>query len=107
MIEHRLLVRGMRHHVVEWPGSGPTLMLLHGYLDHARIFDPLAAELAGFRLLAPDLRGHGDTDWVPAGGYYYFPDYAADVHAIAHALATPPLALVGHSMGGGVASALA
>ncbi len=107
MIEHRVAVRGMRHHVVEWPGAGPTLILLHGYLDHARVFDKLAAALEGFRLLAPDFRGHGDSDRVPPGGYYYFPDYIADLHAIAHALAKPPFALLGHSMGGGVAASLA
>lgn len=101
-----LEVRGLRHHVVEHPGDGPTILLLHGYLDHARLFDKLATELAGFRLLAPDFRGHGASAHVGAGGYYHFPDYVADAHAIAIALATPPIAIVGHSMGGGVATYL-
>lgn len=106
MREHLLDLGGLRHHVVE-RGAGPTVLLLHGYLDHARVFDRLAARLEGFRLLAPDLRGHGDTSAVGAGGHYYFPDYIADVHALITALADPPVAVVGHSMGGGVACYLA
>ena len=51
-------------------------------------------------MLALDWRGHGDTDWVGAGGYYHFPDYAADLAGIVHALGRR-VALVAHSMGAG------
>jgi pimeloyl-ACP methyl ester carboxylesterase len=106
--EHFLEVRGLEHHVVEHPGGagGRTIFLLHGYLDHARLFDKLAAELPEHRLLAPDFRGHGATGHVGAGGYYHFPDYVADVHALIGRLAETPVAVVGHSMGGGVATYL-
>jgi pimeloyl-ACP methyl ester carboxylesterase len=113
MLDHRIELRGLVHHVVEHHGDlardspARTVVLLHGYLDHARVFDKLAAELPDLHLLAIDLRGHGDTGWVGAGGYYHFYDYVADVHALIHRLAKPPVAIVGHSMGGGVARMLA
>lgn len=102
-----LELRGLRHHVVEWGAGDRTIVLLHGYLDHARVFDKLAARLDGFRLLGVDLRGHGDTDRVGHGGAYHFADYALDVHGVIAALARPPVRLLGHSMGGAVACYLA
>ncbi len=102
--DHFVELRTLRHHVVEWEGppGGRTVLLLHGYLDHAHIFDKLAAELTEFRLLAPDFRGQGDSDPVAPGAYYHFFDYVADLHGVIRALATPPVALLAHSMGGSV-----
>jgi pimeloyl-ACP methyl ester carboxylesterase len=78
------------------------VLLLHGFLEHARAWDLVAPRLAaaGFHALALDWRGHGDTDWIGAGGYYHFPDYAADLAGIVRALGRR-VALVGHSMGAG------
>ena len=92
----------LRHHLLEWSETGPTVLLLHGFLEHAHAWDFVAPRLAGagFRVLALDWRGHGDTQWVGAGGYYHFPDYAADLAGIVHALGGR-VALVGHSMGAG------
>lgn len=92
----------LRHHLLEWSTSGPTVLLLHGFLEHAHAWDFVAPHLAraGFRVLALDWRGHGDTDWVGAGGYYHFPDYAADLAGVVRALGGRT-ALVGHSMGAG------
>src|SRR5439155_26064795 len=53
---------------------------------------------------APDLRGHGDTQRVGAGGYYHFMDYLHDVADLVDAAARERLALVGHSMGGNIAA---
>ncbi len=57
------------------------------------------------RVLAPDLRGHGDSDWIGAGGYYHFFDYLADIdELVTRAIGTrTPIVLVGHSMGGSIA----
>jgi pimeloyl-ACP methyl ester carboxylesterase len=55
-------------------------------------------------VLAPDLRGHGDSDWVGAGGYYHFFDYVPDLDEIIGRYAKQRLVLVGHSMGGMVSS---
>jgi pimeloyl-ACP methyl ester carboxylesterase len=54
--------------------------------------------------VAPDLRGHGDTEWIGAGGYYHFMDYLLDVADLVDRIARPGLAVVGHSMGGSIAA---
>lgn len=101
---------GLRHHLLEWPGGdGTPILLVHGFLEHAHGFDALAPRLAaaGHRVLAIDLRGHGDSDWVGAGGYYYFPDYVADVALVVRELGLERFVPIGHSMGGNVAIQLA
>lgn len=89
--------------------SGLTILLLHGFADTASSFDLVAPRIAraGHRVLAPDLRGFGDSDPIGAGGYYHFPDYLADVVDLLRQLAPSRLAVVGHSMGGTVAVQLA
>jgi alpha-beta hydrolase superfamily lysophospholipase len=61
----------LRHHLLEWSGSGPTVLLLHGFLEHAHAWDFVAPRIAaaGYRVMALDWRGHGDTEWVGRGGY--------------------------------------
>jgi pimeloyl-ACP methyl ester carboxylesterase len=90
-------------------GGRRTVLLLHGFLDAGRTWDRVAAPLAraGYEVLAPDLRGFGDSGRIPKGGYYHFADYVADVDDIVEQLAPTWLAVVGHSMGGGVASLFA
>jgi pimeloyl-ACP methyl ester carboxylesterase len=86
--------------------SGLTLLLLHGFLDAGATWDLVAAELVrgGHEVVAPDLRGFGQSDGVGPGGYYHFADYAADVDELVQALAPRRLGVVGHSMGGTVAA---
>jgi pimeloyl-ACP methyl ester carboxylesterase len=103
------LSTGLTHHVLEWGHDEPhdhTVLLLHGFLDVAWSWRPtVEAGLSGrFHVVAPELRGHGDSDRVGAGGYYYFADYLTDVHALVKQLAREKLSIVGHSMGGSVAS---
>ena len=101
------LPTGLTYHVLEWPHptSETTVVLVHGFLDFAWGWRWVAQELArSFHVVAPDLRGHGDTDWIGAGGYYYFFDYLADLDALLPRLCRGNLILVGHSMGGSVAS---
>ncbi len=85
-----------------------TALLLHGFMDAAGTWDLVAPALAvaGLRVLAPDMRGFGEGPRVPAGAYYHFADYVADVADLVDALvpAGSPLTLVGHSMGGTVAT---
>lgn len=83
-----------------------TLLLLHGFLDAGRTWDRVAPHLlaAGYDVVAPDLRGFGETAWIGSGGYYHFPDYVADVEDLVTTLAPGWLGVVGHSMGGGVAA---
>ena len=101
---------GITHNVLEWTGEGSTAtaLLLHGFMDAAATWDLVAPQLAGagLRVLAPDLRGFGDGARIAPGAYYYFPDYVLDVADIIETLvpAGSPLFVVGHSMGGTVAT---
>ena len=106
MHEHVVDCRGLNIHVVEWGADHErTLLLHHGFLDHARSWDPVAERLARqYRVLAMDARGHGDSAWIGRGGYYFFQDYVLDLDDVIERLAAPPLILVGHSMGGMVCS---
>jgi len=87
--------------------AGPqpeTVVLLHGYLDHGRSFEPVAQVLARrFRVVLPDHRGHGDSGFVGAGGYYHFPDYILDLHRLFDQLQVESAHLAGHSMGASIA----
>jgi pimeloyl-ACP methyl ester carboxylesterase len=90
--------------------DAPVAMLLHGFMDAASTWDFVAPKLVagGFRVIAPDLRGFGDAPRAPSGSYYHFPEYIADVADIAEELApNAPLFVIGHSMGGTVASLFA
>ena len=82
-----------------------TFVLVHGFLDLAFGWHEVAERLAArAHVIAPDLRGHGDSDWIGAGGYYHFLDYVADLDDVIARLARKRLVVVGHSMGGSVAS---
>ena len=86
----------------------PRLLALHGWLDNAASFDRLAPLLCEhFHIVAIDLPGHGHSDHRPAGAWYHYVDYLGDVLAAADALHWPTFGLLGHSLGGAVASALA
>ena len=99
-------VRGLKIHYTEWGNrQGEPLILIHGFLDHSRSWDSFvtAMEKVSKRrmwIIAPDCRGHGNSGWVGAGGYYHFPDYILDLDTLIHDLGTPSVSLVGHSMGG-------
>jgi pimeloyl-[acyl-carrier protein] methyl ester esterase len=82
-------------------GSGPAVVLLHGWSMSSAVFTEVIEELSvDFRLLAPDLRGHGGSD--PGAGYA-FTDFAADLAEWIQALDLREVALVGWSLGGQVA----
>ena len=100
-----LTIRGLACHLQRWPGSGgPLCLLLHGWMDAGASFRFLADALpAAWELVAPDWRGFGKSEW--ASGTYYFPEYLADLDALlAHLSPDAPVWLIGHSMGGNVAS---
>ncbi len=100
------LSTGLGYHTLEWGDpDGELVVLIHGFLDLAWTWAPVAARLAArHRVIAVDLRGHGDSDWVGAGGYYHFLDYTADLDELIAGLGAGPVSLVGHSMGGSVAA---
>ncbi len=89
------------------PADAPPALLLHGWLDNAGSFAPLMGALDGRRLWAPDLPGHGRSAHKPAGSWYHFVDYISDVMALADALGLERFDLIGHSMGGAIATLIA
>ncbi len=99
--EEVVQANGLEHHVVRW-GTGAPVILCHGFLDFAWSWDSVGRKLAelGYEAIAFDWRGHGETEWIGAGGYYHFPDYVRDLDELIPKLTSRPPFLVGHSMGG-------
>ena len=98
-------VRGLRYHLRCWgEARAPKLFLLHGWMDVSASFQFLVDELRSeWRVLAPDWRGYGLSQWSGADSYW-FPDYLGDLDALLrHLSPDEPATLVGHSMGGNVA----
>lgn len=85
------------------PG-GIRVLALHGWLDNAASFVPLAAHLPGLDLVALDLPGHGHSAHLPAGTQYNTPGAICHVLDVADALGWDRFILLGHSMGAGIAS---
>jgi pimeloyl-ACP methyl ester carboxylesterase len=86
----------------------PRLIALHGWLDNAASFDRLSPLLCEhFHIVALDLPGHGRSDHRPPGAWYHYVDYLGEVLAAADALGWQRFGLLGHSLGGAVASVLA
>ena len=87
----------------EWgEANAPPLVLLHGKRDHARSLDRLAAAFRDdYRVITPDLRGHGDSDWA-VGGYYGMSEHIADLLALIDLIGRP-VDIVGHSFGSRIA----
>jgi pimeloyl-ACP methyl ester carboxylesterase len=86
----------------------PPLLALHGWLDNAASFDALAPLICThFHIVALDLPGHGRSQHRPPGVRYHFVDYLDDVLAAADALGWEKFSLLGHSLGGGIASFIA
>lgn len=85
---------------VDGPQGGPAVLLLHGggQTRHAWRRAAGALAVAGFRAVSVDLRGHGDSDWSPAGNYRV-DAYADDLREICRQLGRP-VSLVGASLGG-------
>jgi pimeloyl-ACP methyl ester carboxylesterase len=94
----------LRLHYVDWGNEeAPPLVLIHGGRDHARSWDWVARDLRrDYHVIAPDLRGHGDSSWV-AGGHYTIHEFVLDVAQLLDTLDLLPVTIVGHSLGGAVA----
>lgn len=86
----------------DWGNEGaPPLLLVHGGRDHSRSWDRIAEALRDdYHIVAPDLRGHGDSEHTP-GGTYGLPDNAVDIVRLIDEVGTPAR-VVAHSYGGSV-----
>ena len=87
--------------------DAPKVLALHGWLDNAASFVPLSSHLHGIDLVAIDQPGHGRSAHLPPGTDYSFVGAMNAVLDVADALGWERFALLGHSMGAGIASMLA
>ena len=96
-------IRGLR-----WGSAdGLPVLAVHGWLDNAASFLPIAPYLTDLNLVAIDLPGHGFSQHRPDGARYHFMDYAPAVLEVAEALGWEELVLLGHSLGGAVSITVA
>ncbi|CAM3457925.1 alpha/beta fold hydrolase [Marinicrinis lubricantis] len=80
-------------------GSGPLLVLIHGFCGSADYWDQVIPLLSSqFRCIAPDLRAHSGS-FAPQGPYA-INDLAQDIHELLNQLDAPPVVMLGHSLGG-------
>ena len=94
----------LRLHYVDWGNLGaPPLLLVHGGRDHCRNWDWVADALRrDWHVLAPDLRGHGDSQWSPDGNYT-MAGYVYDLAQLIHQQELAPVTIIAHSLGGVIA----
>ena len=90
-------------HVVDWPGKEPAIVGIHGSAGHAYALTALGERLApDVRFIAVDLRGHGFSDKPPSG--YGVEEHVEDVLQLIVALGLQRPILLGHSIGGAIAT---
>jgi pimeloyl-ACP methyl ester carboxylesterase len=106
-------VNGLRLHYLEWDRRdglsphAPTIICVHGYTSSAEAFNTLARHFHDrFHIVAPDVRGHGESAWSPDGAYQYR-DQVSDLAKLVDQLGLTRFTLIGTSMGGIIAVALA
>jgi len=102
-------IRGLRYHCRCWgEAQAPKLFMLHGWMDVSASFQFVADALRReWRVIAPDWRGFGLSEWT-TGETYWFPDYFADLERLLdHFQPEAPVTLIGHSMGGNIATVYA
>ena len=93
----------LRLHYVDWGNpDAPPLLLVHGGRDHCRNWDWVAERLRHkWHIIAPDLRGHGDSQWSPDGDYS-MAGYLYDMAQLVHQQNLAPVTIVAHSLGGNI-----
>jgi len=100
---HTYYSQRLRLHYVDWGNpDAPPLILLHGGRDHCRSWDWVAEELRhDWHVIAPDLRGHGDSCWS-SDGHYTAMDCVYDLAQLIHQKQLSPVTIVSHSYGGNI-----
>ena len=101
---HTYFSQRLRLHYVDWGnGTKPPLLMIHGGRDHCRNWDWAAAALReDWHIIAPDLRGHGDSQWSPDGSYT-MAGFLYDLAQLIHQQQLAPVTIIAHSLGGHIA----
>jgi pimeloyl-ACP methyl ester carboxylesterase len=101
---HTYVSQRLRLHFLDWGNAeAPPLLMIHGYRDHGHNWDWVAERLRDdYHIVAPDLRGHGDSQWS-TGSAYGVSEYVYDIAQLIHQQHLAPLSIVAHSLGGIVA----
>jgi pimeloyl-ACP methyl ester carboxylesterase len=101
---HSYISQRLRLHYVDWGNAtAPPLILVHGGRDHCRNWDWVASALRrDWHVIAPDLRGHGDSAYSPSGDYS-MSAFVYDLAQLIHGQALAPVRIVAHSLGGNIA----
>lgn len=101
---HSFFSQRLRLHFVDWGNpTAPPLLLVHGGRDHCRNWDAVALELRDeWHVIAPDLRGHGDSEWS-AEGNYGMNGYIYDMAQLIFQQNLSPVTIIAHSLGGNIA----
>jgi pimeloyl-ACP methyl ester carboxylesterase len=100
---HTFFSQRLRLHYVDWGNaSKPPLLMLHGGRDHCRNWDWTAAALRqDWHVIAPDLRGHGDSQWSTDANYS-MAGYVYDLAQLIHQQKLAPVTILAHSLGGNI-----
>jgi pimeloyl-ACP methyl ester carboxylesterase len=103
-----LSVNGLSLHYFDWGNPGaPPVVCVHGYTSSAQAFHAPARHFQDrFRLIVPDVRGHGESAWSSTGAYQYS-DQVSDLAGIVDRLGLERFTLIGTSMGGIIGMAYA
>ncbi len=102
---HSFISQRQRLHYVDWGNpDAPPLLLIHGGRDHCRSWDWTAEELRhDWHVIAPDLRGHGDSSWSSDGNYDLHV-FVYDLAQLIHQLDLSSVSIIAHSLGGNIAT---
>lgn len=100
---HIYFSQRLRLHYAAWGDrDAPPLLLVHGGRDHCRNWDWVAEALRkDYHIIAPDLRGHGDSEWLKGGSYTQL-DYVYDIAQLLSQTKMTPATIIGHSLGGSI-----
>ena len=100
---HTYFSQRMRLHYTDWGNpDAPPMILIHGGRDHCRNWDWVAEHFRhDYHIIAPDLRGHGDSEWMLGGSYNQI-DYVYDIAQLLQQKQMSPVTVIGHSLGGSI-----
>ncbi len=100
---HTYFSQRLRLHYVDWGNDdAPPMLLVHGGRDHCRNWDWVARAFQDqYHIIAPDLRGHGDSQWL-VGSNYSMIGYVYDVAQLVEQKHLYPLTILSHSLGGSI-----